>query len=137
MSTPSPTPSGSPGATDRTAAEEPPVAPEVRASMRRYRVGAWVVGVGLLVLVLVGMPLKYLAGDGTVVAIVGPVHGFLYMGYLLLTADLAYRARWPVARAVLVALAGTIPFVSFVAERWVTRPLRDDAAVPAPGPRAG
>ena len=73
------------------------------------------------------MPLKYLAGDGTVVAIVGPIHGFLYMGYLLLTADLAYRDRWPVGRAVLVALAGTIPFVSFVAERKVTRPLRDAA----------
>jgi integral membrane protein len=47
------------------------------------------------------------------------------MGYLLLTADLAYRDRWPVGRAVLVALAGTIPFVSFVAERKITRPLRD------------
>ena len=58
-------------------------------------------------------------------AIVGPIHGFLYMGYLLLTADLAYRDRWPVGRAVLVALAGTIPFVSFVAERKITRPLRD------------
>ena len=100
---------------------------EIAAAMRRYRVGAWIVGVGLLVLVLVGMPLKYLGGDGTVVAIVGPIHGFLYMGYLLLTADLAYRDRWPVGRAVLVALAGTIPFVSFVAERRVTRALRDAA----------
>ena len=70
--------------------------PDVVAALKRYRVGAWVVGVGLLVLVLIGMPLKYLAGDGTVVAIVGPIHGFLYMGYLLLTADLAYRDRWPV-----------------------------------------
>ena len=109
--------------TSGTSAEARPT-PEVVAALRRYRVGAWVVGVGLLVLVLVGMPLKYLAGDGTVVAIVGPVHGFLYMGYLLLTADLAYRDRWPVGRAVLVALAGTIPFVSFVAERRITRPLR-------------
>jgi hypothetical protein len=82
-----------------------PPTPEIARALRRYRVGAWIVGVGLLVLVLVGMPLKYLAGDPTVVAIVGPVHG----------------------RAVLVALAGTIPFVSFVAERKVTRPLRDVA----------
>lgn len=101
----------------------------VVAAMRRYRVGAWVVGVGLLVLVLVGMPLKYLAGEPLVVAVVGPLHGFLYIGYLFLTADLAYRARWPVGRAVLIALAGTIPFLSFVAERWVTRPLRDRAPV--------
>lgn len=100
---------------------------EVVAAMKRYRVAAWIVGVGLLVLVLVGMPLKYAAGDPTVVAVVGPLHGFLYLGYLALTADLTYRARWPVGRAVLIALAGTIPFVSFVAERWVTRPLRETA----------
>jgi integral membrane protein len=111
--------------TSETGRTEAPPTPEVVAALRRYRVGAWVVGVGLLVLVLVGMPLKYLGGDGTVVAIVGPIHGFLYMGYLLLTADLAYRDRWAVGKAVLVALAGTIPFVSFVAERRITRPLRD------------
>ena len=111
-----------------TAPTAPPApTPEVLASMKRYRIGAWVVGVGLLVLVLVGMPLKYLADQPLVVAVVGPVHGFLYMGYLLLTADLAVRARWPVGRAVLVALAGTIPFVSFVAERTVTRPLQNRA----------
>lgn len=104
---------------------------EVEAAMRRYRVAAWVVGVGLLVLVLVGMPLKYLAGNPSVVAVVGPLHGFLYMAYLVLTADLVYRARWPIGWALLIALAGTIPFVSFVAERRVTRPLRDADAQPS------
>ncbi|MHC1561906.1 DUF3817 domain-containing protein [Actinomycetospora sp. C-140] len=114
-----------------TGTDVAPPTPEIARALKRYRVGAWVVGVGLLVLVLIGMPLKYLAGDPTVVAVVGPVHGFLYMGYLLLTADLAYRDRWPVGRAVLVALAGTIPFVSFVAERKVTRPLRAAESVPS------
>ncbi|MEJ2870348.1 DUF3817 domain-containing protein [Actinomycetospora sp. OC33-EN08] len=97
---------------------------KVVAAMRRYQVGAYVVGVGLLVLVLVAMPLKYFADQPLLVAIVGPVHGFLYMAYLALTADLGVKARWPVGRLLLVALAGTIPFVSFVAERKVTAPLR-------------
>lgn len=110
-----------------TGVPEAPPTPQVARALRRYRVGAWVVGVGLLVLVLVGVPLKYIGGDSTVVAIVGPIHGFLYMAYLLLTADLAFRDRWPVVRTVLVALAGTIPFVSFIAERRVTRRLRDVA----------
>lgn len=97
---------------------------KVVAAMRRYRVGAYVVGVGLLVLVLAAMPLKYFADQPLLVAIVGPIHGFLYMGYLALTADLGVKARWPVGKLLLVALAGTIPFVSFVAERKVTAPLR-------------
>ncbi len=106
--------------------------PKITAAMKRYRVMAWVVGVGLLVLVLVAMPLKYFADAPLLVAIVGPIHGFLYMGYLALTADLGVKSRWPVVRLLLVALAGTIPFLSFVAERKVTAPLRDAEQAPTP-----
>lgn len=92
----------------------------MRASLLFYRVLAYVVGVGLIVLVLVGVPLKYLADSPGVVAVVGPLHGFLYMVYLVATVNLAFRARWSPVKTVLVMLAGTIPFVSFVAERKVT-----------------
>ena len=112
-----------------------PVDPRVLAAGRRYRVMAWIVGVGLLILT-VGTVVKYTVGDPTLVAIVGPIHGFLYIGYLGLTADLAVRARWTVQRTLLVALAGTIPFLSFVAERSVTRRLRDGAGERAPGSTA-
>lgn len=92
----------------------------MRSALLFYRVLAYVVGVGLLVLVLVAMPLKYLADSPTLVAIVGPLHGFLYMVYLVAAVNLAFRARWSPVKTVLVMLAGTIPFVSFVAERKVT-----------------
>ena len=92
----------------------------MRASLLFYRVLAYVVGVGLVILVLVGVPLKYLADSAGVVAVVGPMHGFLYMVYLLATVNLAFRARWSPGKTVLVMLAGTIPFLSFVAERKVT-----------------
>lgn len=92
----------------------------MRASLLFYRVLAYVVGVGLIILVLVGVPLKYLADSPGVVAVVGPMHGFLYMVYLLATVNLAFRARWSPVKTVLVMLAGTIPFLSFVAERRVT-----------------
>jgi integral membrane protein len=81
---------------------------------------AYVVGVFLLVLVFVAMPLKYLADQPTLVAVVGPAHGFLYMVYLVTAFDLAVRAKWPFGRTILVLLAGTIPVMSFVAERKVT-----------------
>jgi integral membrane protein len=96
----------------------------MRSALLRYRVIAWVVGVLLVVLTLVGMPLKYGKDDETVVAVVGPVHGFAYMVYLVFAADLARRARWPLGRTILLLLAGTVPFVSFVAERVVTRAVR-------------
>lgn len=102
-------------------------------ALTRYRVIAYVVGVVLIVLVLVGMPLKYLGDDPTVVQTVGPAHGFLYIVYLAATFDVARRARWPLTRTALVMLAGTVPFLSFYAERAVTRWVRAaGAAEPEP-----
>jgi integral membrane protein len=93
----------------------------VRGALIRYRIIAWIVGVGLLTLVLVGMPLEYIGDNKTVVAVVGPLHGFLFMIYLVLTFDLARRAHWSFVRMILVMAAGTIPFLSFWTERKVSR----------------
>lgn len=96
----------------------------VLSALARYRVMAWIVGVMLLVLVLVAMPLKYVWHDETLVAIVGPLHGFLYFIYLLVSLDLAIRAKFSPLRALVVLLAGTIPFVSFIVEHSVTKQVR-------------
>ncbi|MBO0876014.1 MAG: DUF3817 domain-containing protein [Pseudonocardia sp.] len=85
---------------------------------------AYVTGVGLVVLVCVAMPIDYFTGNHRPVSIVGALHGFFYMAYVVCTLVLAERCRWRPVRAVLVALAGTIPFLSFVAERKVTRLVR-------------
>ena len=55
----------------------------MQGALTRYRIIAWIVGVVLIVLVVVGMPLKYLGDNDTVVAAVGPAHGFLFMVYLV------------------------------------------------------
>lgn len=104
---------------------------EVGAALTRYRIIAYVVGVVLILLVVVGMPLKYIWDEAIVVETVGPGHGFLYMVYLVAAFDLARRANWPMRRMVLVMLAGTIPFVSFKAERVVTRWARQAESVSA------
>ncbi len=103
----------------------------VAGALLRFRVIAYVVGVGLVILVLVGVPLKYGADVSAVVAVVGPLHGVLYVLYLLATADLARRIRLNPVTMVLVMLAGTIPFLSFVAERKMTHfVLRPQSATP-------
>jgi len=111
----------------------------VGAALTRYRVVAYIVGVVLISLVVVGMPLKYIWDNPVVVETIGPAHGFLYMVYLVTAFDLGRRAHWPLGRMVLVMLAGTVPFVSFYAERKVTRELRQSARdqEPTPEPVAG
>jgi integral membrane protein len=100
-----------------------PLTPAVRGALTRYRVIAYIVGVMLLLLLFVAMPLKYLADDPSAMDIIGPMHGFLYVVYLLATFDLFRRVRWSFTRLVLIALAGTIPFLSFYAERKTTHEL--------------
>jgi integral membrane protein len=102
--------------------------------LTRFRVFAWATGVALLLLVLVAMPLKYLAGSGAMVRVVAPVHGWLYVGYVVTAFVVAYRLRWSQGRTVLLLLAGTVPFMSFVAERRVLRQVRP--ARPAADQRA-
>ena len=98
----------------------------MQGALIRYRIIAWIVGVVLIVLVVIGMPLKYLGDNDAVVAGVGPAHGFLFMVYLVATFDLGRRIGWPLKRMLLVMLAGTIPFLSFWMERKITHELRSD-----------
>jgi integral membrane protein len=110
------------GAAADVSAHRAPVAVprSVQSALLRYRVIAYVVGVGLIILIFVGVPLQVWGDSEAIVKIVGPLHGALYVIYVLLTLDLARRIRMNVVTMLLVMLAGTIPFLSFVAERRVT-----------------
>ena len=103
-------------------------------ALTRFRVMAWLTGVMLLILVFVAMPMKYIGDDDSLVRIVGVAHGWLYIVYIITVLTLAYQARWRPLRTLLVLLAGTIPFASFVAERKVVaiaRRERQDAPADA------
>ena len=95
--------------------------PGVRGALLRYRVMAWVVGTLLVVLVCIGLPLKYIWGNGAVVTWTGVPHGWLYMILLITAYDLSRRVGWSIKWVLAIMAAGTIPFLSFVAEHYATR----------------
>jgi integral membrane protein len=105
----------------------------VEGHLLRYRVMANVVGVLLIVLVVIGVPLKYLAGEGTqpqelgewITTYLGVAHGWLYMVFLVTAALLARAARWPIPFTIVTLLLGTVPFASFYAERRATARTRE------------
>jgi integral membrane protein len=102
---------------------------DVPAALTRYRVMAWIVGILLIALILVAVPLKYLAGMDEPVALIGALHGWLYFIFFLTACDLALRASWTLRGTVLTLVAGTVPILSFVAERNATRKTRAGARV--------
>lgn len=95
--------------------------PADRRVLRRYRVMAYTTAVLLIVLVFVGIPLQVWEHNLWVVRIVGTMHGYLYLVYLLVAFDFTRRLRVPLLWMVAVLLAGTIPFCAIVAERLLTR----------------
>jgi integral membrane protein len=90
----------------------------VKSALTRYRVLAYATGVFLLLLTA-NLIIKYVLDRHGLGAWVAIVHGWLYLAYVIVTVDLWFRTKLPVARTILVVLAGTVPFMSFVAERWV------------------
>jgi integral membrane protein len=101
---------------------------DLSGALLRYRIMAYIVGTGLVILICVGLPLQFAANQPDVAYVVGFLHGWLFIVYLILTFDLARRARWNLIRVGFVAICGTVPFLSFYAERRVTRWVREDQA---------
>lgn len=99
---------------------DPGITTKLRGPLTRFRVAALVTGVGLLGLVVV-MIIRYGYGNPTPSAVYSPIHGMVYLMYLVLAIDLGLKARWSVKGTLAVLIAGCIPFVSFLAERMVTR----------------
>ncbi len=104
----------------------------MRGALLRYRVMANVIGVFLIVLICIGVPLKHLLDAGStwqtvgadITTVVGIMHGFLYMIFLVVAADLSRRARFPLWFSVVTLLLGTIPFLSFLGEHNATKRVR-------------
>jgi integral membrane protein len=108
----------------------------VKNALLRYRVMANVVGVLLIVLILVGVPLKYLSEEGTslqqtgewITTYLGITHGWLYMVFLVTAFLLSRKARWSIGFTIVTLLCGTVPILSFWAEHRATAAVRAQQA---------
>ena len=105
----------------------------MRAAALRYRVMAYITGVLIIVVCFVGIPLQVVAGNEVVVKYVGTAHGFLYIVYLVVAFAMTRMVRMKLLSPAtfIVLLAGTVPVLTFVVERWITRRYIDPALAAA------
>ena len=118
--------------------------PRLAMVVRAYRMLAYVTGTVLIILCFVGIPLQVFAGNLIIVRYVGTAHGILYIGYVIVAFVMTRMVRMKLASpgTVIVLLAGTVPVLTFIVERWVTRTyinraLAASANSPAPSPAVG
>lgn len=97
----------------------------MKGALLRYRVMAYVTGVVLataFIWLIVGRLFLDYGNPDARPAFYGYLwiaHGWLYFLYLITGVDLAFRVRYSVWRTLAILIAGTIPFMSFVAEHYV------------------
>lgn len=87
----------------------------------RFRVMGFIEGASLLILLFIAMPLKYAAGIPEAVRIVGSLHGFLFILYILMIVYVTFKIRWSfiwVGSALAVAF---IPFGNILLDRFIKR----------------
>jgi integral membrane protein len=109
--------------------------------VRAYRTMAYVTGTMLIILCFVGIPLQVFGHNDSVAKVVGTIHGVLYIIYLVVafTMTRVVKIRTASVTTIIVLLAGTIPILTFVVERWISHRYIDPvlAASPSgPAPRA-
>lgn len=104
-----------------------------------YRTLAFVVGVLLIFGTFVAIPLRYLTAEGSDAQRLGEtlswvwvVHGWIYIGYVIVAFLLARRERWSPGFTILMLAAGLIPVLIFWVEHQVARRLGEGRAGLAP-----
>ena len=96
-------------------------------SIKTLRIVALAEALSFLVLLLIAMPLKYLAHQPEAVSIVGMGHGMLFL-LLLICIAIAWAAGLPSRLAVKALLASIIPTGPF----WIDHELKSAQTTPDP-----
>jgi len=89
-------------------------------TLGRLRLVAFIEGVSFLILLFVAMPLKYFFEQPQAVRVVGSVHGFLFVAYILMVFITKVEHEWSASKTLRLLLISMIPFGNFYADwKWL------------------
>ncbi|MQY06764.1 DUF3817 domain-containing protein [Actinomadura macrotermitis] len=98
--------------------------------VRVFKLASIAEATSFLLLLLVAMPLKYLADQPLAVSIVGMAHGVLFMAYVGLAIAARFLLRWSNGRTFLALVASVLPVAPFFVERHWIKPAAQAAHTP-------
>ena len=85
-----------------------------RTEIGRLRIVALLEGISLIVLVGIAVPLKYFCQNPSLVKTMGPVHGMLFLLFIVNTVSVGVEHKWKFKETTWkVLLACFIPFGTF------------------------
>ena len=98
----------------------------VTTKIGRLRILGFLEGVSLLILIFVAVPLKYYFGNPTLSKTLGPIHGAIFLLFLLNTLSVGIEQNWKFKTTTWKVLAACfIPFGTFYIDNKILKYLKD------------
>ena len=96
------------------------------SSIGRLRLIAFLEGLSLLILVFIAVPLKYKFDSPALVKAIGPVHGALFLLFIISTIRVGIEQGWKfTSTAWQLLLASFIPFGTFYVDYKILRKIHN------------
>ncbi len=78
-----------------------------------FKITSFLEGTSYILLLFVGVPLKYFAGNDVLVKSLGMPHGMLFLAYIILALVIRSRMKWDMRVTFIVLVASLLPFGTF------------------------
>jgi len=82
-----------------------------------FKITSFFEGLSYLVLLFVGVPMKYFMDNPILVKSLGMPHGILFMAYILLALLIRSKMKWDFKTTMIVLVASILPFGTFYINR--------------------
>ena len=93
-----------------------------KTQLGRLRIISFLEGISLLLLLFIAVPLKYYYHDPAMVKMLGPIHGALFLLFVVNTLSVGVEEKWNFKDTTWkVLIACIIPFGTFYVDRRILR----------------
>jgi integral membrane protein len=100
----------------------------LKTKIGQMRILGFLEGVTLLILVFLAVPMKYLFDNPVVSKTVGPIHGAIFIIFLISTFRVGAEQAWKFKETTWkIVLACFIPFGTFYIDHTLLRSIKDKA----------
>jgi integral membrane protein len=95
-------------------------------SIGRLRMLGFLEGTSLLLLVMIGVPMKYFFDNPSVVKSIGPIHGVLFLLFVLIAIVVSFQQKWSFFTTTWkVLLSCLIPFGTFYVDHTILKNIQN------------
>lgn len=93
----------------------------MNVSLSTFRVVALTEATTFLALLILGTAVDQLFGERLGVTILGPIHGALFVAYVLIALGIREREGWTPKQTVAILAGAVVPFGGYLVDRWLAR----------------